>query len=228
MLSFVRDALDISRPNAFHSAFLPFQERVARLGVRNSLVQTALKLTLPGMPDIYQGAELWDLSLVDPDNRRPVDYETRIELLEQTSVLLERNRRTAVLDMLENWREGRVKLAVIATLLGHRRNQPKLFAQGGYEPLIAAGPKADHICAFARSHEDEALLVAAARFPARLDADPDWTGTEIPWPQGMALGTRWCDLLSGEVVERRAESVSAEAVLGYLPVAVLVPDRGAK
>jgi (1->4)-alpha-D-glucan 1-alpha-D-glucosylmutase len=227
MLGFVRDALDISRPNAFHNAFLPFQERVARLGVRNSLVQTTLKLTLPGMPDIYQGAELWDLSLVDPDNRRPVDYETRIELLEQTSVLLERNRRTAVLDMLENWREGRVKLAVIAALLGHRRDHPKLFAQGGYEPLIAAGPKADHICAFARSHEDEALLVAAARFPARLEADRDWTGTEIPWPQEVARGTRWRDLLSGGIIERRGESLGAEAVLGYLPIAILVPDGGA-
>ena len=100
MLGFVRDALDISRPNAFLSAFSPFQERVARLGVRNSLAQTALKLTLPGMPDIYQGAELWDLSLVDPDNRRPVDYETRVELLEQTSALLERNRCGTILDML--------------------------------------------------------------------------------------------------------------------------------
>ena len=86
MLGFVRDALDMSRPNAFLEAFLPFQERVARLGVRNSLVQAALKLTLPGMPDIYQGAELWDLSLVDPDNRRPVDYGLRARLLEQASV----------------------------------------------------------------------------------------------------------------------------------------------
>jgi (1->4)-alpha-D-glucan 1-alpha-D-glucosylmutase len=77
MLGFVRDALDVSRSNAFLSVFLPFQERVARLGIRNSLVQTTLKLTLPGVPDIYQGAELWDLSLVDPDNRRSVDYNPR-------------------------------------------------------------------------------------------------------------------------------------------------------
>jgi (1->4)-alpha-D-glucan 1-alpha-D-glucosylmutase len=180
------------------------------------------------MPDIYQGAELWDLSLVDPDNRRPVDYETRIELLEQTSVLLERNRCTTMLDMLQDWRDGRAKLAVIASLLGHRRNHPKLFAQGGYEPLIAAGPKADHICAFARSHEEDDLLVVAARFPARLEADPDWAETEIPWPEGAARSTGWRDLLSGEVVERRAESVSAEAVLGYLPIAALVPDGGAQ
>src|SRR6201987_1308620 len=165
MLSFVREALDSSRPNAFHSAFLPFQERVARLGVRNSLVQTTLKLTLPGMPDIYQGAELWDLSLVDPDNRRPVDYEKRVELLEEVAALLERNGRTAVLDMLEDWRDGRVKLAVIATLLAHRRDRPRLFAQGGYEPLIATGSGADQICAFARCRGEDALVVAAARFP---------------------------------------------------------------
>ncbi|MGC2204033.1 MAG: malto-oligosyltrehalose synthase, partial [Stellaceae bacterium] len=126
MLGFVRDALDLSRPNAFLNAFLPFQERVAQLGIRNSLVQTALKLTLPGMPDIYQGAELWDLSLVDPDNRRPVDYETRSQLLEEVAASLERNTQTAMLDLLQDWRNGRVKLAVIATLLAYRRKRPKL------------------------------------------------------------------------------------------------------
>ena len=225
MLGFVRDALDVSRPNAFLSAFLPFQERIARLGVRNSLVQTALKLTLPGMPDIYQGAELWDLTLVDPDNRRPVDYGKRIELLEDVAALLERNRRTAILDLLEDWRDGRVKLAVIATLLGHRRDRPKLFAQGGYEPLIASGSRADQICAFARRHEDDTLVVAAARFPVRCEAELDWTGTEIPWPQAASSETHWRDLLNGRVVERRGEGVSAAAVLGGMPVAVLVPDN---
>ena len=227
MLGFVRDALDVSRPNAFLSAFLPFQERIARLGVRNSLVQTVLKLTLPGMPDIYQGAELWDLSLVDPDNRRPVDYGTRIELLEQIAALLEQNRRTAILDMLEDWRDGRVKLAVIATLLAYRRDHPKLFAQGGYEPLIATGSRADQICAFARCHEEDALVVAAARFPVRCEAEPDWTGTEIPWPQSADSETHWRDLFSGRVVERRGESVGVEAVLGGMPMAVLV-DRERK
>jgi len=225
MLGFVRDALDISRPNAFLGAFLSFQERVARLGVHNSLVQTTLKLTLPGMPDVYQGAELWDLSLVDPDNRRQVDYAKRIQLLEKVSATLERDRRKAILGMLEDWRDGRIKLAIIATLLTHRHNYPKLFTHGGYEPLAAIGPKADHICAFARSYEQDALLVVAARFPVRLEADPAWTGTEIPWPQqGVARRARWRDLLSGKAVERRGESVGAEAVLGYMPIAVLVPD----
>jgi (1->4)-alpha-D-glucan 1-alpha-D-glucosylmutase len=150
MLGFVRDALDISRPNAFLGAFLSFQERVSRLGVRNSLVQTSLKLTLSGMPDFYQGAELWDLSLVDPDNRRQVDYAKRIQLLEKVSAVLERDRRKAILEMLEDWRDGRIELAVMATLLTYRRNHPKLFTHGGYEPLAAIGSKADHICAFAQ------------------------------------------------------------------------------
>ena len=223
MLGFVRDALDTARPNAFLSAFLPFQEHVARLGIRNSLVQTALKLTLPGMPDIYQGAELWDLSLVDPDNRSPVDYRTRIDLLQQIAALLKQNRRTAIRDMLENWRDGRVKLAVIATLLAYRREHPKLFAQGGYEPLIAIGPRADQICAFARSHEEDAIVVAAARFPGHCGAECDWTGTEIPWPQAVGWETHWRDLLDGRVIERPGERIAIEAVMADLPVAVLVP-----
>jgi (1->4)-alpha-D-glucan 1-alpha-D-glucosylmutase len=221
----VRDALDVSRPNAFLAAFLAFQDHVARLGVHNSLVQTALKLTLPGMPDIYQGAELWDLNLVDPDNRRPVDYRTRIELLDEVTALLERNRHAAILDMLEDWRDGRVKLAVIAILLAHRREHPQLFAQGGYEPLIATGSRADQICAFARHHEEDVLLVAAARFPARCEAEPDWTGTEIPWPQAAGSETHWRDLFDGRVLERRGEGVAVAAVLGGMPVAVLVPDN---
>ena len=225
MLGFVRDALDNARPNAFLTAFLPFQERIARLAVRNSLVKTVLKLTLPGMPDFYQGAELWDLSLVDPDNRRPVDYAKRIELLEEVAALLERNRHTAILDMLEDWRDGRIKLAVIAILLAHRRDRPKLFAEGRYEPLIATGPRADQICAFARCHEEDALVVAAARFPVRCQAEPDWTGTEIPWPRALGGQTHWRDLFSGRVVERLGEGIGAAAAMGDMPVAVLVPAR---
>jgi (1->4)-alpha-D-glucan 1-alpha-D-glucosylmutase len=224
MLGFVRDALHTSRANAFLGAFLPFQERIARLGMRNSLVQTALKLTLPGMPDIYQGAELWDLSLVDPDNRRPVDYRARVELLARISASLEKNRGAAMRAMLEDWREPRIKLAVTATLLDYRRAHPRLFSEGGYEPLAATGPKADQVCAFARNHDGAVLIVAAARFPARLDGDRDWTGTAIPWPATARIDADWRDLLSGRVVEGRGEPIDAAAVLGDMPVALLAPD----
>jgi (1->4)-alpha-D-glucan 1-alpha-D-glucosylmutase len=224
MLGFVRDALDTSRANAFLGAFLPFQERIARLGMHNSLVQTALKLTLPGIPDIYQGAELWDLSLVDPDNRRPVDYRARIELLTQVSASLRKNRAATMLALLEDWRDPRIKLAVTATLLAFRHAHPRLLSEGGYEPLVATGPKADQVCAFARNHDGATLMVAATRFPARLDADRDWTGTAIPWPATADALAGWRDLLSGRVVGCRGDAVDAAAVLGDRPVAALVPD----
>ena len=223
-LGFVRAALDTSRPNAFLDAFLPFQERVARFGVCNSLVQTALKLTLPGMPDIYQGAELWDLNLVDPDNRRAVDYPLRGRLLCETLTAWEHDRAASLSGMLQNWRDGRCKLAVTAILLAQRREHPKLFEEGGYEPLAVSGSKADQICAFARTYREHALVAVAARFPVRLEADPDWDGTDVVFPRTGNGVTRWRDLLTGRLLEcRSGEAAPAETLLGDLPVAVLMP-----
>jgi (1->4)-alpha-D-glucan 1-alpha-D-glucosylmutase len=210
-LVFVRAAFDVSRPNAFLDAFLPFQQRVARLGVRNSLLQTALKLTLPGMPDIYQGAELWDLNLVDPDNRRAVDYAHRTRLLTETMAELKRDRRGTMLSLLENWRDGRCKLAVTTTLLAERNEHPRLFAEGGYEPLAVTGPKADQICAFARTAD---LVVVGARFPARFEAEPDWGETQVSLP---GTTTRWRDVLTGRIM-----TGDLQDILGDLPVAVLI------
>jgi (1->4)-alpha-D-glucan 1-alpha-D-glucosylmutase len=225
VLSFVREALEVTRPNAFLSVLMPFEKRIARLGVCNSLVQTVLKLTLPGVPDFYQGAELWDLSLVDPDNRRPVDYRIRVEQLERITPLLASDRSGAMLNMLEHWHDGRVKLAVIATLLAFRGDHPNLFEHGGYEPLSATGCKAEQICAFTRSCEDDVLMVVAARFPWRLEADPDWNGTEIPCPV-VGGQTLWRDLLCGHLVESHTDVINPAAVLRYLPIAVLVPADG--
>jgi len=119
-----------------------------------------------------------------------------------------------MLDMLKGWQDGRAKLAVIAILLGYRRDHSKLFAQGSYEPLIATGSKADQICAFARSYQQDVLVVAVARFSVRSEADRDWA---------VGRQTHWRDLFGGRVVERRGEGVGVEAVLGDMPVAVLVP-----
>jgi (1->4)-alpha-D-glucan 1-alpha-D-glucosylmutase len=224
MLGFAREALDPARSAAFLGAFLPFQERVARLGFRNSLVQTALKLTLPGVPDIYQGCELWDLSLVDPDNRRPVDHDLRRRVLEEVSAALARDRAGSTATMLEKWHDGRLKLALTATLLAHRRGHPALYAEGAYEPVAASGPRADLLCAFARNHGEDVLLVVAARFPARLEAGPGWGDARLAWPRAAAGVTHWRDLLSGRVVERGGEAVAAGALVGDLPVAVLAPD----
>lgn len=223
MLSFVRVALDVSRPNAFLEAFAPFQERVATLGVRNSLVQLALKLTLPGMPDIYQGADLWDLSLVDPDNRRPVDYALRERLLAEITPRSRREPRGDMTELLRDWRDGRCKLALTTWLLAERQSRPLLFADGGYDALIACGAKSDQVVGFARTHATGKLVVVASRFPARLAAEPGWADTEIALPACGDAASCWRELLTGRVIESRGERASLDALLPELPVAVLLP-----
>jgi (1->4)-alpha-D-glucan 1-alpha-D-glucosylmutase len=216
MLGFAQDALDPERSDAFLDAFLPFQARIAELGVRNSLVQTALKLTLPGMPDIYQGAELWDLSLVDPDNRRPVDFATRSALLAQIDADLERDAPNTMRALLANWHDGGIKLAVTAILLRFRAGHSDLFNNGTYEPLDAQGGQADRVVAFRRTHDSQNIIVVAGRFPSRDDA---WDDTTIPTEDAEMT---WTDLLTG----RRVTTLSAATLLADLPVAVLVADVG--
>ncbi len=149
MQAFAREAL---RPDGgFLASFLPFVERIARLGVQNSLVQTALKLTAPGVPDIYQGCELWDLSLVDPDNRRAVDYRERnaaIAELGASPRSLKRSGRRCSIGCCKTWRDGRIKLAATALLLAFRRDHPELFAEGGYRPIETTGEDADWVARF--------------------------------------------------------------------------------
>jgi (1->4)-alpha-D-glucan 1-alpha-D-glucosylmutase len=219
-LEFVRDTLDTTRSDEFMAAFLPFQERVARLGLSNTLVQTTLKMTLPGLPDIYQGAEVWDLSLMDPDNRRPVDYDLRQRALAKVTRALERDRAGALAAMRRSWQDGQLKLAVTATLLAHRRAHPRLFAEGSYQGLKADGLPAEHVCAYSREAGEDAVVVIAARFPAMLEADPDRRNIVLPMPASLAGIQDWRDLLSGRVFERR---IAVESVLSVLPVAVLVP-----
>ena len=143
-------------------------------------------MTLPGMPDIYQGAEVWDLSLMDPDNRRPVDYDLRRQALAKVMQALEQNRAGALAEMRRSWQDGQLKLAVTATLLAHRRTHPRLFAEGSYQGLKADGPSAEHICAYSREAEDDAVLVVAAQFPAMLEADPGLRDIALPMPASLA------------------------------------------
>jgi (1->4)-alpha-D-glucan 1-alpha-D-glucosylmutase len=205
MLALVRKAL---ADRDFLDDFLPFQDRVARLGFEISLVQAALKLTLPGVPDIYQGAEMWDLSLVDPDNRRPVDFAARETALQRAGEDLRRDARRAVRAMREDWRDGRLKLALTARLLAHRGGNPALYADGGYEALETGD---DGLLAFTRAHADARLLVLAARFPAQAR---DWSGV------GITVPGRWTDLMTGQVHE--GPELPVAALLADLPVAVLV------
>ena len=171
-------------------------------GRTNSLAQTALLLTCPGVPDLYQGTELWDLSLVDPDNRRPVDYGQRRRLLEDI-----RSARPA--DVLARGDEGAPKLWLIARLLQERRTRPELFSSPAYAQLDAAGQKAVHAVAFAR----DGLLVVVPRLVVGLAGD--WGDTTIEVPPG-----RWRDVLTGRE-QAGGTLVRLADLLPEFPVAVL-------
>jgi (1->4)-alpha-D-glucan 1-alpha-D-glucosylmutase len=209
---FVATALDASRPNAFLADFHSFIEPLARLGAIASLAQLTIKLTAPGIPDIYQGGELWDFSLVDPDNRRPPDWPRRRELL-------------AAIDnatpgaLADDWRDGREKLFVASRLLRLRRQYPSLFTEGDYLPLYGEGGRAnDRLCAYARLHEGTALVVAAPRLVYRLyhNGDAGWGATALPLPHEAC----WRDVLSGRTYDN-ASRVAASELFAEFPVAVL-------
>ncbi len=182
---FVFQVLDATRPARVVHEIAGFAHRIAPAGAVNGLAQTLLRLTMPGVPDLYQGAELWDLSLVDPDNRRPVDYGLRVANLNDGGGLPD----------LSDWRSGRIKQAVIARVLALRARCPALFAAGRYLPLRVEGRAADHVVAFARQHEGHAVIVAATRLPSALLGDGEvplasaqaWQNTRLVLPRGLAV-----------------------------------------
>ena len=214
MQSFARAALDPSRP-AFLSSFLPFVQRVARLGVQNSLIQAVLKFTVPGMPDIYQGCEMWDLSLVDPDNRRPVDYETRAAALAELQPALERDLAGTLRSLLVDWAAGRITLAVTTLLLRLRAQLPDLFAQGSYDALAIAGEKTSQALGFLRREGENQIAVLVAPYPGLRESDPDWNDTRATLPEG-----EWRDLFSGRIFTGGETDLAA--LFDLLPAAVLV------
>ncbi|MGY1642579.1 malto-oligosyltrehalose synthase [Geodermatophilus sp. SYSU D00703] len=183
--------------------FEGFVARITPPGRSNSLSQKLLQLTMPGVPDVYQGTELWDLSLVDPDNRRPVDYGLRRRLL-------------ARLD--EGWvppvdDEGAAKLLVVSRTLRARREHPGWF--GGYQPVEATGAAAGHVVAFDRG----GVVTVATRLPVGLAASGGWGDTALQLPNGS-----WRDLLTGDRFVSDAAGLPVGAALERLPVALLVRD----
>ena len=224
---FVRRTLEVSSTNPFPGEFAAFVDRVARWGAVNSLGQTLLKLTIPGIPDTYRGSELWDLSLVDPDNRRPVDYAVRTRLLAQLSQLFgdddtPERRRDGLAEFAEHWRDGREKLFLIRTVLRLRNRYPTLFATGEYVPLAVAGAAADHLCAFARQDGDRRAVVLVPRFVATLAA----RAPARPWAETTVTfaPARYRDLFSAEAMACSGAPVEVEALLKDFPVALLLAE----
>jgi (1->4)-alpha-D-glucan 1-alpha-D-glucosylmutase len=165
---FVRDILRPHADNRFLADLLRFHARIAHAGMWNSLAQTLLKITCPGVPDFYQGTELWDFSLVDPDNRRPVDFAQRVSLLEELQRLESKGLVSLVRDVVAQPQDGRIKLYVTYKTLNVRRTQRHLFTEGAYLPLTVSGARQDHVVAMARHLDQHWALVAVPRLLTKL------------------------------------------------------------
>jgi len=243
LAAFVQAILKASASNKFLQDFLRFQPQVAYWGAVNSLAQVVLKAAAPGVPDFYQGTELWDFSLVDPDNRRPVDYPRRERLLKELG--REKVSPRLAQRLWERWRDGRVKLYVTWRALRLRREHAQLFLQGDYVPLRAEGRWKRQVCAFARRHpwassrrlcsgsstgsplrsdRRQWVVAAAPRLVSRLSGGGEallgkvWGGTALRLPRGAP--ERWENVLTGERLTAKG-CLRACELFAHLPVALL-------
>ncbi|MBK7984097.1 MAG: malto-oligosyltrehalose synthase [Candidatus Competibacteraceae bacterium] len=230
LLAFAERVLEPGRDNPFLQAFLPFQRKIQHHGILNSLAQTLLKLTTPGLPDFYQGTELWDLSLVDPDNRRPVDFERRGALLKALQSHASENLAGLLKELVAAPEDGRIKLFLIYRALQARQAERELFQHGAYQKLTVIGSLKAHVVAFARELGERRALVVAPRFSTGLVKDGEWPLGEAVWhetrvlpPAGSRL--RWRDALSGQLVQGE-EALWLREALKHFPVALLFNEPG--
>ncbi|HET9857157.1 MAG TPA: hypothetical protein VFP99_04920, partial [Chthoniobacterales bacterium] len=213
---FIARILEPSAKNKFLPSFLPVVEEIARLGAINSLAQTLLKLTSPGVPDIYQGNEIWDFSLVDPDNRRPVDYQRRREMLDALGA-------STPDELLQNWPDGRIKMFLIHRLLKFRNEHVDLFQRGNYLPLAASGTFADCCVSFARQIENRWMVVIAPRLSSRIGFPPigdKWKDTVVDLPKNLEMKNAR-DVFTGREIAAQDRQVKLSDALSTLPFAAL-------
>ncbi len=225
-LSFASGLITQGPDEAFQKQFRPLFTRMARLGAVNSLSQTLLKITAPGVPDFYQGCELWDFSMVDPDNRRPVNYALREKMLSALRKSCAKDGCKAVSGFMENFEDGRIKLFLIWKALAARAGHARLFEEGSYVPLEFEGARKEMAFGYARTMDGESALTIVPRLFAKA------AGEEARFP----LGDFWQDstvVLTGGVAFRDAftgntfapgEPVYLRNALGTLPFALLIPD----
>lgn len=213
----------LSEPGqALRAAIATAAQAIAPAGAVNGLAQSLLRLTVPGVPDLYQGDEFWDFSLVDPDNRRPVDFNARQHAL---------NNPSGIDELLSHWRDGRVKQALIAQVLALRKADPELFRSGRYTPLEVTGTHAEHVVAFCREHQGKRLMVVVPRWPQRLLEKGEqprihaqvWGDTRVKLPFADTT-QNWKGLFhTGAVTPNKELLISA--ALGDFPVNVFInPD----
>jgi (1->4)-alpha-D-glucan 1-alpha-D-glucosylmutase len=229
-IAFIEKILQPGEENQFLQQFYPFQEYIAHYGIFNSLSQTLLKMTAPGIPDFYQGTELWDLSLVDPDNRRPVDFEQRRSYLQELKQQAKTDILSLIADLLTNRQDGRIKMFLIAQTLAARNNNLDLFQQGSYIPLNVTGSCQNHIIAFARYNRQHTAIAIVPCFLTKLLEPPAfplgediWQDTRVEIPQGLG-GGNWQDVLTNQEIPAN-NAIAIGKALQYFPVALLISEN---
>jgi len=213
---FVAKVLDPTPKNKFLPAFLPVAEETARLGAINSLAQTLLKLTSPGVPDIYQGNETWDFSLVDPDNRRPVDYKRRAEMLSCLST-------KSPEELLQSWPDGRIKMFLTQRALRFRNEHVELFRSGNYLPLRATGSFVDCCLCFARRLDQRSIIVIVPRLSSRIGFPPigeRWRDTVVELPESLSLH-RGREIFTGRELSIQDRQIRLVDAMSILPFAII-------
>jgi (1->4)-alpha-D-glucan 1-alpha-D-glucosylmutase len=228
--------------NPFLADFIEFQRPIARLGAYTSLAQLLLKLTSPGVPDIYQGNELWDFSLVDPDNRRPVDYARRRAALDAIKTrYAERGATACAAEWLQDYQTGWIKLYLTWKTLDLRRRHAALLRDGDYSALKVEGARAAHVCAYARQNHGETLLVIVPRLFGKLAGKPEgpplgeagWADTRVVltaslWrnSQQNSHQTEWCEVLTDRMIQLTEQELETgldlKKVLDVMPFALLL------
>jgi (1->4)-alpha-D-glucan 1-alpha-D-glucosylmutase len=230
LVAFIRGILRRSTRNRFLRDFLRFQGEIGFYGAFNALGQVLLKIASSGIPDVYQGTELWDFSLVDPDNRRPLDFGKRQRLLEELQRRAAEDPLGLTANLLAHWTDGRIKLFVTWKGLTFRRSQAALFLDGAYLPLAASGARKRHVCAFARRLDAAWAVVAVPRLLTRLVKVGVPPCGEGVWRRGGLIlareaPERWRNVLTGETIrssQARGERVlPLKSVFAHFPVALL-------
>ncbi|MFC2047889.1 malto-oligosyltrehalose synthase [Chloroflexota bacterium] len=227
-IRFVESILDSSKQNDFLEDFLRFENQTAFYGALNSLAQLLLKITLPGVPDFYQGTELWDFRLVDPDNRRLVDFARRMEFLDDLIRQETGGQQSLVQQLLNSWEDGRLKLYMNYKALGFRKSLKDVFQNGGYVPLQVTGQKQEHVYAFGRQKEGKWALTIAPRlltrltglgvFPSGLEV---WQDTALLLPKNAPR--HWLNVLTGEnlIIPGSRAGLRLSDVFHIFPLALL-------
>jgi len=231
--SFVASILKCGKKNAFLKDFAAFQERTAYYGMLNGLGQTLLKIVSPGIPDFYQGSELWDLRLVDPDNRQPVDFVKRQSMLENVREGSASDALSFSRELVNNWRDGQIKLYVIWKALTFRREHRALFDRGDFEPVDVVGTRKRNVAAFLRRYRSEQALIVVPRWLASTNHPAEengfWGNTSIRL--GGSRPKHWTNLLSGDEVKVHGKKylyLSVASLFKNFPVALLTESSPAK